>query len=181
MLKTGIQACTHIHTNTSSMLSWLIFDVSRLTKRLPPIKGLQINSCEKTDAQKVAYVLSACLFEIKVCYELVVYVSAFDLNVPHDALSSFFWFFYGGICFKTRPPCLAQCLLLVVDYTPHRIRRRYWTDHKQIAMPFSPIFDDAVLPQAFVSSLGHSCQTRCYPRSPPKKPQATRRCTPNTK
>ena len=33
---------------------------------------------------------------------------------------------------------------------------------------FSPIFDDAVLPRAFVFSLGHSCQARCYPRSPPK-------------
>lgn len=33
---------------------------------------------------------------------------------------------------------------------------------------FSPIFDDAVLPQAFVSGLGRSCQARCYPRSPPK-------------
>lgn len=65
MLKTRLQTCTHTHTNTSSMVSWLIFDVSRLTKRLPPIKGLQINSNEKTDAQKVAYVLSVCLFEIK--------------------------------------------------------------------------------------------------------------------
>ena len=50
----------------------------------------------------------------------------------------------------------------------HWIRRQYRPDHKQTAMPFSPVFDDAVLPQAFVSSLGHSCQARCYPHSPPK-------------
>lgn len=65
MLKSSIQTWTHTHTNTSSMVSWLIFDVSRLTKGLPPIKGLQINSNQKADAQKVAYVLSVCLFEIR--------------------------------------------------------------------------------------------------------------------
>lgn len=87
MLKTSIQTCTHTHTNTSSMVSWLIFDVSRLTKGLPPIKGLQINSNQKAGAQKVA-LCSFCLFVWnKVCYELVVCVPAFDLNVSHDALS----------------------------------------------------------------------------------------------
>lgn len=57
----------------------------------------------------------------------------------------------------------------------HCIKWQYRPDHKQIAMPFSPIFADAVLPQAFVFSLGHSCQARCYPRSPPKNlsPRAT--------
>lgn len=65
MLKTKIQTCTHRYTNTNSMVSWLIFDVSRLTKRLPPIEGLQMNSNEKTDAQKVAYSLRFCLFEMK--------------------------------------------------------------------------------------------------------------------
>lgn len=80
----------HTYTNTSSMVSWLIFDVSRLTKRLPPIKGLQINSNEKTDAQKVAYSFRVFFAWNKVCYELVVCVSAFDLNVPHDGYSLFF-------------------------------------------------------------------------------------------
>lgn len=54
------------------------------------------------------------------------------------------------------------------DWTMQWIRQQYRPDHKQIVMPFSPIFDDAVLPQAFVSGLGRSCQARCYPRSPPK-------------
>lgn len=60
-------------------------------------------------------------------------------------------------------------------WTFDQIRQRYRPDHKQITMAFSPIFDDAVLPQAFVSSLGHSCRVRCYPRSPPKnlRPRAT--------
>lgn len=58
---------------------------------------------------------------------------------------------------------------------------RWQNDHKQIAVPFSPILADAVLPQAFVLRLGHSCQARCYPCSPPEnlRPRATARQTLN--
>lgn len=72
-----------------------------------------------------------------------------------------------------------SCLLLDhvhhQTWTKHWIRWQHRQDHKQIVMPFSPVFGDAVLPQAFVSCLGHSCQTRCYPCSPPKnlRPRAT--------
>ena len=61
-----------------------------------------------------------------------------------------------------------MCCFHHEEWTMQWIRQQYRPDHKQIVMPFSPIFDDAVLPQAFVSGLGRSCQARCYPRSPPK-------------
>lgn len=108
---------------------------------------------------------SFCLFVWnKVCYELVVCVSAFDLKVPHDALS----FFAVEFVQRAQIPSLSVQHESSEKWTVHWIRQRYRPDHKQIGTPFSPIFDDAVLPQAFVSCLGHSCQTRCYPRSPPK-------------
>lgn len=64
-------------------------------------------------------------------------------------------------------------------YSPWKVdpalRWQYRQDCKQIAMAFSLIFDDAVLPSPFVFCLGHSCHTRCYPCSPPKnlRPRAT--------
>lgn len=117
---------------------------------------------------------SLCLFVWnEVCYELAVCVSAFDLNVPHDALSSF-----SGICLKMssqfKLASRERCLLLGRIHREKRAVLYAESDGgmgettSKLPMPFSPIFDDAVLPQAFVSGLGHSCQTRCYPRSPPK-------------
>lgn len=86
------------------------------------------------------------------------------------------WNLFFKISFQFR---LASCLLFDPihheKWTLQWIRWQHRQVHKQIAMPFSPVFDDAVLPQAFVSSLGHSCQTRCCPHSPPKnlRPRAT--------
>ncbi|KAM7407101.1 hypothetical protein PAMA_003028 [Pampus argenteus] len=62
--------------------------------------------------------------------------------------------------FKDVVPVIIAIFTMKSGLYMQQIRHQYRPDHKQIAMPFSPIFDDAVLPQAFVFGLGHSCQAR---------------------
>lgn len=149
-----------------------MFDVFRLTNALPPIKPFQINSNQKADKQKVPLVSSDCSLKWFPTWIWTPRTAAWSLGVLHNALSKVVWrhpsSFRLAFCFSFDP-------IQHEKWNLPWIGRQRRQDHKQIAMAFSPVFDDAVLPQAFVSRLGHSCQTRCYPRSPPKnlRPRAT--------